>query len=86
MDSNKSSAPGVIHAKRANLVRLHIDEPRVRECQADVHRSVSPRRGAVTRVRGSRASLESCSARVGRDCERLHTSWTHVNIDIPVMY
>jgi len=86
MDSNKSPARRVIYATRVNRVRLHIDEPRVRACHACAYRSLAPRRRAVTRVRGSRTSLEGCSARVGRDCTRLHTSWTHVYIDIPVMH
>lgn len=92
MDSKKPSARRAIYEQRASCVRQHIKEPRVRECQTDVHGSLSPRRGAVTRVHGSRTSLESCTARVdrncarvGRDCTRLHTSWTRVYIDIPLM-
>jgi len=86
MDANKLSASEVIYATRANRARLHIEEPRVRGCQADVHRSVSSRRDQVTRVRRSHTSLESCSTRVGRDGTRLHPSRTHLYIDIPLMY
>ena len=64
MRSNNSSAWRVIYAERGNRVRLHIDEARVHECQADVHGRLSPARRVMTHVRGSHASLQGCNAGV----------------------